>query len=79
MGESSSEVRLYPGYTGELSSPGPGGVFIDAADQWILPGLIDLHLHGACGVDFNRAPVSEIKKAARFLAARCGLQLFFPQ
>ncbi len=58
--------------------PALDGSFIDAAGHWILPGLIDLHLHGANGVDFNRAPVSEIKRAAYFLAVHCGVTAFLP-
>ena len=43
--------------------------FIDAAGGWILPGFVDLHSHGACGIDFNSAGVEEVLQAARFHAA----------
>lgn len=33
---------------------------IDATGYWVTPGLIDQHLHGAFGVDFNQSPLESI-------------------
>lgn len=35
---------------------------IDAAGCYVIPGLIDLHLHGCCGVDFSEGCVLSIEK-----------------
>lgn len=42
---------------------------LDAEGDWILPGFLDLHTHGAMGVDVNSADADGIRRIARFLAA----------
>lgn len=39
---------------GELPPAGPGEVW-DAAGAWVVPGLVDIHVHGAGGRSFNDA------------------------
>lgn len=40
---------------------------VDASDRWVTPGLIDQHLHGAFGVDFNRSAIPEIHQLLAML------------
>ncbi len=42
---------------------------IDAADLTIYPGFIDLHIHGAVGIDVNTADTDGLIEIARFLAS----------
>ncbi|GHV04788.1 N-acetylglucosamine-6-phosphate deacetylase [Clostridia bacterium] len=46
-----------------------GGEVIDAAGQYLIPGLIDIHLHGAMGRDFSDGANEDIATMARFLAS----------
>ncbi|MEW6181397.1 MAG: N-acetylglucosamine-6-phosphate deacetylase [Chloroflexota bacterium] len=43
---------------------------IDARQNYLLPGLIDLHIHGAMGYEFMDADQHAIEEIARFLASR---------
>lgn len=43
---------------------------IDAAGMSVLPGLIDLHTHGAVGVDVNAADVEGLRKIGLFFASQ---------
>jgi len=47
------------------------------ADRPPSPGLVDLHIHGAFGVDVLTAGPAELDRLARGLAAR-GVSVFFP-
>ncbi len=40
--------------------------YIDASDKYVIPGLIDIHLHGAMGSDIGDATYEAIDKIARF-------------
>ncbi len=42
---------------------------IDAAGQYLLPGLIDVHTHGAIGCDFSDGVADDLPKMARHYAA----------
>ncbi|MFJ2508511.1 N-acetylglucosamine-6-phosphate deacetylase [Arthrobacter citreus] len=53
-------------YAGPYSglTPAPGDDVLDLAEgQVVIPGLVDLHCHGAYGVDFSRADASSIREA----------------
>lgn len=41
---------------------------IDASGKKAIPGLLDIHTHGAVGVDVNAADAEGLKKIARFFA-----------
>lgn len=46
---------------------GPGQVK-DAADRRIVPGFLDIHTHGAVGVDVNGASAEDLETISRFMA-----------
>lgn len=48
--------------------PREGEDVIDVSGLRILPGLIDIHTHGAAGVDVNHATGEDLEKMARFLS-----------
>lgn len=41
---------------------------IDAAGKKVVPGFIDVHMHGAVGVDVNAATAEDLEKICRFVA-----------
>ena len=41
-------------------------IVIDAADCYVIPGLIDVHFHGAVGEDFSDATAEGLQKIADF-------------
>lgn len=45
-----------------------GAEVYDAAGKKIVPGFIDLHTHGAVGVDVNAATAEELEKISHFMA-----------
>ena len=50
---------------------------VDAAGGYVIPGLIDVHLHGAMGQDFCDASDEGIAKIARYEAS-CGVTAICP-
>ena len=45
-----------------------GAETVDASGMKIVPGFIDIHTHGAVGVDVNGANVEDLQKIGRFFA-----------
>lgn len=45
--------------------PGPGAVR-DLAGGWVLPGLVDLHVHGGGGASLTSPDPAEVSRAVRF-------------
>ena len=52
---------------GPISSVGDGEV-VDLGDRWLLPGYIDVHVHGGGGAQCNTSDPEEILAVARFHA-----------
>ena len=52
---------------GKLISENSGDdMIIDAADCYVIPGLVDVHFHGAVGEDFSDATAEGLQKIADF-------------
>src|SRR5438309_1020640 len=50
---------------------------IDLAGKTLFPGFIDLHIHGAVGVDVNSASVDDLRRVSEFLASK-GVTAWLP-
>lgn len=53
------------------------GKIIDAEGLYVLPGLVDIHTHGAAGHDFCDGNVAGLKKIAEYEKS-CGITSFCP-
>src|SRR5271155_4622812 len=49
----------------------------DFPDSILVPGFIDIHMHGGAGLDVMRASVAELPRLHRFLATH-GVTGYFP-
>lgn len=65
---------------GRIAGPGDRPAHehaVDAEGTTIFPGFIDVHIHGAIGIDVNAACADELMKMAAFLA-RNGVTAWMP-
>ena len=53
---------------GDVVEPGRDGQRIDLEGTYLLPGFIDVHNHGAVGVDVNTANADDLLEVGAFLA-----------
>jgi N-acetylglucosamine-6-phosphate deacetylase len=66
-----ADVTVRGGRIAEVCESAPGRVAVDAVDhdgRWLLPGFVDLHVHGGDGAQFNTRDVAEVQRAAAFHA-----------
>lgn len=63
--------------TGDCAAEYRGARIYDMTGLTVLPGLVDIHVHGAAGCDVTDASPDEIRGLARFFSRR-GVTAFFP-
>ncbi len=74
----SCNIRLADGKIQGLLPPGDTyGKTYDAKNKLVAPGFIDVHTHGAAGVDFNHADAKDVRTVRDFFAAQ-GVTTFLP-
>lgn len=56
------------GPVSEAVDRGRDGALVELGDRWLLPGYIDVHVHGGGGAQCNTASADEIAEVARFHA-----------
>jgi N-acetylglucosamine-6-phosphate deacetylase len=47
---------------------GEAAEVVDVAGRWVLPGFVDVHVHGGGGAQFNTASADDVRRVARFHA-----------
>lgn len=76
-GFSKGSFRVEEGRFAEVMDGCPDDAGIDLEGQKVIPGLIDLHSHGAMGADFSDGDYEELKRMAAYLAGQ-GVTAFAP-
>ena len=70
-------LTIRDGRITEPSEPLPGEEIVDASGLFALPGLVDLHFHGAVGHDFCDGDEEGLQAIADY-EARCGVLAISP-
>lgn len=65
-----TDVKVLNGVITEIARGLTGEEVIDAAGEYLIPGLIDVHTHGCMGFDFSTATEEEIGKMCSFYISR---------
>lgn len=68
-------IRIENGRIAEISALEPSGIShggeqIDLSGLTLFPGFIDVHIHGAVGVDTMAATTADLERVSQFLATR---------
>ena len=69
--------RVESGRFTEVLNTVPAGDGIDLENQYVIPGLVDIHNHGNSGADFSDGDYDGLVKMARYLAQK-GVTSFAP-
>ena len=69
--------RVEDGKFAEILPYVPNEEGIDLENQWVIPGLVDIHNHGNSGADFSDGEYEGIERMARYLATN-GITSFAP-
>lgn len=61
-------VRIADGRIAGVEPHSAGGAATDLGDAWLIPGLIDTHVHGALGCNFQNGDAAEVEAICRYHA-----------
>ena len=76
--EKETDIVVVGGLIAEIGRfTGAGGASFDCTGLTLMPGFIDVHIHGAMGVDVNVADVDGLLEIGKFLA-RNGVTSWLP-
>ena len=67
-GVSSDDVVVRAGRIAAIEAGRHGGEVVELAGRWVLPGFVDLHVHGGGGAQCNTVDAEDILNVARFHA-----------
>jgi N-acetylglucosamine-6-phosphate deacetylase len=69
-------ARIFRGKAAAQDLPA-GSEVLELQGCRLMPGFIDVHTHGAAGVDFNHASAEDVAAATRFFSS-CGVTSYLP-
>ncbi len=75
-----TDIRIHEGRIREIGdnlAPHEGEETFDLKGKYLVPGFIDIHIHGAAGEDYSNGTVSGMKRMASYLAS-VGVTSFLP-
>ncbi|HEY0657088.1 MAG TPA: hypothetical protein VGD05_01370, partial [Pyrinomonadaceae bacterium] len=73
------DILIYNGQISELSNTNQSitATVFDLNNLSVFPGFIDIHNHGAVGIDVNSATADGLRKVSKFLASQ-GITAWLP-
>ena len=69
--------RVEDGKFTEILTTVPNEEGVDLQGAWVIPGLVDVHIHGSADVDFSDGDYEGVRRMAAYLA-KCGVTSFAP-
>lgn len=69
--------RVEDGKFTEILTTVPNEEGVDLQGAWVIPGLVDVHIHGSADADFSDGDYEGVKAMAAYLA-KCGVTSFAP-